>query len=459
MAGVMWWALSYDATNEMSLARVAQHYAMFQRGVPDLTLDGKVNTADANTLADNMGSVPGWTGTNTPARFEDFYMSGNWEKGDRDGNGFVDQRDADWLADRFAALNVALPDRLAFTGTFENFQNSRGLAGRWNAKRESGGNLRETGNYTQHRTTGLAWSGSGVGAAKRSNHSISIRNQNSADAFDGLNTLPRILSVGLSTPIDLAQNEETYFTFLVRSNTGGLLASQLSSSSRILTLEFLDSAGVNQFDFAFRGLQQEFAIQSQADAAGQDVSATGFAPNTTYLVVGKIGGNGQAANTLRASIFADGANVGNFASDSFPWTLTAESSASFNPVITQLQFQSLYQASFTVSNVWIGSAADFFALPSAAAGDFNADGIVDMADFLVWSKTRNQSGSLLPADGNGDGTVDADDYLVWQKNFGRVISAGSGGDAFTNSSHSVPEPAGFALLFAGAIMGFSRRRR
>jgi hypothetical protein len=40
MAGVMWWALHYDATNKMSLARVAQDYGMFHRGVPDLTLDG-----------------------------------------------------------------------------------------------------------------------------------------------------------------------------------------------------------------------------------------------------------------------------------------------------------------------------------------------------------------------------------------------------------------------------------
>jgi hypothetical protein len=245
----------------------------------------------------------------------------------------------------------------------------------------------------------------------------------------------------------------------VRSNTAGLLASQLSSNNRILALEFLDSAGVNQFDFAFRGLQQEFAIQSQADAAGQDISTNGFAADTTYLVVGKIAGNGTAANTLQASIFASGANVGNFASASFPWAITAESSSGFHPVVTELQFQSLYQASFSVSNVWIGSAADFFALPSAAAGDFNADGVVDSGDFLMWSKLRNQSGSLLAADGNGDGIVDEDDYYVWRQNFGRVLGSGSGGDALTESSSSVPEPTGFALLVISAIMGLSKRRR
>jgi hypothetical protein len=458
MPGMMTWTLHYDATNNLSLHRVMHHYAVFQRGIPDLNLDGKVNAADANELANNMGTVPGWTGTNTAARFDDFYLSGNWEKGDRDGNGFVNQQDADWLAGRYADLGVNLPDRLAYSGTFENFQDSRGLTGRWQAKREAAGNLRETGNYTQHGTGGLTWSGAGVGAAIRSNYSITIRNQNAAEAYDGINTLPRMLSAELATPIDLSQNTETYFTFLVRSNTSGLSSSQVSSPNRMLALEFLDADGVNQFDFAFRGMQQQFAIQSQADAAGQDVSASGFLPNTTCLVVGQIAGNGAAANTLRAAVFAGGSTVGNFASAGFPWALTAQSSAGFNPVITQLQFSSLYEGSYTVSNVWIGSAADFFATPSAAAGDYNADGVVDTGDFLVWMKTKNQTGALLPADGDGDGTVDDGDYFVWQQNFGRVLNTGSG--SIAASSHAtVPEPHAFVPLLLVAIMGFIVIRR
>ena len=137
MAGVMWWALSYDATNKMSLARVAQHYAMVKRGVPDLTLDGKVNATDANTLANNMGLAVTNTGmTTSAAQFEAFYMAGNWEKGDRDGNGFVNQADADWLSARYTALGVTLPDRLAFSGTFENFSGAAGIAGRWRGGRD-----------------------------------------------------------------------------------------------------------------------------------------------------------------------------------------------------------------------------------------------------------------------------------------------------------------------------------
>jgi hypothetical protein len=405
-----------------------------------------------------MGSVPGWTGTNTPARFDDFYLSGNWEQGDRDGNGFVNQQDADWLASRFTTLGVSIPDRLAYTGTFENFENSRGLTGRWRAKRETSGNLRETGNYTQHGASGLTWSGSGVGAAIRSDNTLTIRNQNAAEQYDGLNTLPRIMSVDLAKPIDTASNQETYVTFLIRENTATLLATHLASNNRTLSLDFLNSAGVNQFDFAFRGKQHEISIESQADAAGQDVSSGGFASDRTYLFVGKIAGNDTGANTLQAALFPTGAAVANFASDDFDWTLTAQGSAGFNPVITQLQFSSLFEASYTVSNVWVGTAADFFAAPSAAAGDFDGDGDVDAADYLVWRKSMGQTGHQLAADANGNGRIDDGDYDTWRENFGNIVSGGG------PSQDVVPEPSAIVLLLwpafiaCGLARGAANRR-
>jgi hypothetical protein len=456
MAGMFSWTLHYDATNNMGLHRVMHHYAMFQRGVPDLNLDGQVNATDANTLANNMGAVPGWTGTNTAARFDDFYLSGNWEQGDRDGDGFVNQQDADWLAERFTALGVNLPDRLAYSGTFENFQDSRGLTGRWLAKRKSNGMLRETGNFAQHGAGYLAWSGSGVGADKRSTYAVTLRNQNAAEAFDGLNTLARVMTADLGTPVDLAQNQDTYFTFLVRQNTAPLLASQLASANRTLSLEFLDGAGASQFDFTFRGQQQEFAIQSQADAGGQDVTAGGFSPDTTFLFVGKIAGNGTGANVMQASLLASGMAVGNYADPAFPWMLTAQGSAGFNPLLTQLQFTSQYEANYTVSNVWIGTAADFFALPSAALGDFNGDGTVDAADYSVWRKTLGQSGALLAADGNGNGQVDAGDHGVWAAHFGQTVGGGSGFASFGHAA--VPEPTTAALVAIGALFAFRRGR-
>jgi hypothetical protein len=53
-------------------------------------------------------------------------------------------------------------------------------------------------------------------------------------------------------------------------------------------------------------------------------------------------------------------------------------------------------------------------------GDFNDDGSVDAADYVVW---RNTNGQIVPggsgADANEDGTVNQTDYLLWRANFGR----------------------------------------
>jgi autotransporter-associated beta strand protein len=80
-------------------------------------------------------------------------------------------------------------------------------------------------------------------------------------------------------------------------------------------------------------------------------------------------------------------------------------------------------------------------------GDYNGDGTVDAADYLVWRNTYNSS-TLLDADGDEDGTVDDDDYAIWQASFGSVappLGAGSGAER-------VPEPGARALV-ALAVLG------
>ena len=443
MPGVMNWTLHYDAVGELSLHRVAHHYLAFQRGIPDLNLDGRVDSVDAESLADNMGTVPGWTGTNTPARFDTFYLQGNWQQGDRDGNGFVNQDDADWLAQRFVTLGVNLPDRLAFTGTFENFQNESGLLDRWRVVAAGDGSLPETGNYTQHGGGFLDFAGTGVGASKFSNHSITIRNQNSEEAFDSLNTAAREIETDLAVPIDLGQNVERYFSMLVRQNTGPLLPSQLASDERDLSLEFLDSAGNNQFDFSFSGLSEEFSVNHQVDNGGEDVATNGFEPDNTYLLIGKITGSESGANKLEASFFPEGAAVGDFTEASFPWMLTANSSSGYNPIITRLGLTSLYEANYTVSNIQIGAANFFF--NASLPGDFNNDGVVDAADYTVWIGSLGSVTNLM-ADGNGNGIVDSGDYVLWKANFGSVQGSSSNLAALV-----VPEPCGLLVLIVTLV--------
>jgi T5SS/PEP-CTERM-associated repeat protein len=79
-------------------------------------------------------------------------------------------------------------------------------------------------------------------------------------------------------------------------------------------------------------------------------------------------------------------------------------------------------------------------------GDYNSNGSVDAADYIVWRKTLGQSGSGLPADGDGDGMIDPGDYDVWRTNFGRTAG---GGAALTVAL--VPEPEALFILVIGLV--------
>src|SRR5690606_20153431 len=53
-------------------------------------------------------------------------------------------------------------------------------------------------------------------------------------------------------------------------------------------------------------------------------------------------------------------------------------------------------------------------------GDFNGDGHVDGADFVIWQTNfPNNSGTATVENGdaNGDGLVDGADFAIWQSDF------------------------------------------
>lgn len=58
-------------------------------------------------------------------------------------------------------------------------------------------------------------------------------------------------------------------------------------------------------------------------------------------------------------------------------------------------------------------------VPDYPVGDYNHDGIANLADYVVW---RNHLGSTmnLAADGSGNQVIDAADYTVWREHFGNT---------------------------------------
>lgn len=87
-------------------------------------------------------------------------------------------------------------------------------------------------------------------------------------------------------------------------------------------------------------------------------------------------------------------------------------------------------------------------VPPPVSGDYNGDGVVNLADYTVW---RNNLGagdesSFAPGTGNGGG-VDASDYADWKSNFGATASLPA-------AVRAVPEPSTILLVLAalGSLM-------
>jgi hypothetical protein len=85
-------------------------------------------------------------------------------------------------------------------------------------------------------------------------------------------------------------------------------------------------------------------------------------------------------------------------------------------------------------------------------GDYNGNGAVDAADYIVWRRNLGSSNSL-PNDST-PGSVAAEDYGVWRQNFGRSAAGGT-------ADAAVPEPGSVVALsaLAGLFFGWTCIRR
>jgi hypothetical protein len=88
-----------------------------------------------------------------------------------------------------------------------------------------------------------------------------------------------------------------------------------------------------------------------------------------------------------------------------------------------------------------------YVTPAPLPGDYNRNGVVDAADYVVWRDTLDSTPDL-DADGDGDGTVDQDDYGIWRMNFGSSFAAEARARTTT-----VPEAASAMLLSTGCLAG------
>jgi cyclophilin family peptidyl-prolyl cis-trans isomerase len=117
----------------------------------------------------------------------------------------------------------------------------------------------------------------------------------------------------------------------------------------------------------------------------------------------------------------------------------------------------------TAGLVWRVSRTGTAYTLGVEGGDYNRDGVVNAADYIVWRNSRGttvQVGTLVGngADGDRNGIINDSDYTIWRANIGNVrgiSSSGSGSDA----GSTVPEQTtvGLSLFALFACSGIRRR--
>jgi hypothetical protein len=88
----------------------------------------------------------------------------------------------------------------------------------------------------------------------------------------------------------------------------------------------------------------------------------------------------------------------------------------------------------------------------ARTGDYNNNGVVDAADFVVWRQNLNTT-NTIPNDSTPE-SISSVDYDIWRAAFGNGASGGGAG-----AGSAVPEPGTlFGALTVAMIAGSCRRR-
>jgi hypothetical protein len=92
---------------------------------------------------------------------------------------------------------------------------------------------------------------------------------------------------------------------------------------------------------------------------------------------------------------------------------------------------------------------DFQMAAAPVPGDYNQNGTVDTADYVVWRNVTGTAATLPNRDPGQTGNIGAGDYNFWRQNFGRTSGAGSG---VLSGSSAVPEPASAILLAVACLL-------
>ncbi|WP_425396416.1 LamG domain-containing protein [Aeoliella sp.] len=146
----------------------------------------------------------------------------------------------------------------------------------------------------------------------------------------------------------------------------------------------------------------------------------------------------EAADNIPSSIYSNTADLwlgAQFSSSSdFRLPGQIDEAAVYNRALTAAEIQSHYLAA------------------TQLPGDFNRDGLVNLADYAVWRNSLGQTGDGLMADADHSGIVGVEDYEIWKSFFSSAVSMMD-----PSSVAAVPTPPANQLAFALALLACVHR--
>ncbi len=183
-----------------------------------------------------------------------------------------------------------------------------------------------------------------------------------------------------------------------------------------------------------------------SDSFAGSVSGTGDLNGDGIFNNDRVFSNANAPNPLlESAAYNQGSTVSAiFGNTKYNWTI------SYTGTITESDANNSVVSSIAATGgldvVLMGLSTE--TISTGVAGDYNGNGVVDMADYVLW-----RNGGPLQNEINSIGTVDASDYTAWRSRFGATSGSGSGLGA-----SQVPEPAMMSLAMLGAV-GIALLRR
>ncbi len=155
--------------------------------------------------------------------------------------------------------------------------------------------------------------------------------------------------------------------------------------------------------------------------------------------------------------FDQGGNVAEWNETSGGSGMRVRRGGGWNSTATYLSNATRETLSPAVEYNYTGFRLAAAALPAGVPGDYNSNGVVDAADYVIWRDHLGTSFQLTnEVAGTTPGTVTQEDYTAWRARFGSISSSGAGTAIATSA---VPEPSTVVVLMAAILATFTARRR